>query len=500
MALTRLPTELLDNIITHTLAEGFEGVALTCRRIYALCTPFIERHNTLRSHFSSFNYLHQWHDPSYTIRTAFDLITRIAVEPIVARYVRHADFKIDSLSIRGRPREFGADVHCGDAVARLLAASPYLKQAGLDWQEYYNEIEEDLQARLYSQRAAAFLLTLLPNIETSVLPRRWKPLSVTDKLIDTVVRKAKQWHHSSCDTPGLAHTARFEPYLALLPAEQFDLAWAIPFLALPRMRCFYGPSCVAMDDGGHKSIDASKDQYRSGFGEALEAVDLVGCCIDEVGIADFLKHATRLRSLRYSHSTKRNSGPPDDDWDICKFVTAIEREVGSHIGELSVSMRELRGSIAPGRVSMSGFQRLRKLELPLEIAVCNITAAAARPAATLPNESLADGDGSTDYHELDDEETFIVDLVPASVSQLSLLSRGTDDHAKVLDVMFRHFAARKESTLPALEEIQLSCPNSADDEYKEQCARLLAETEKVGVYLDLKHWPACVTMTWIGND
>jgi len=79
MALTRLPTELLDNIITHTLAEGFEGVALTCRRIYALCTPFIERHNTLRSHFSSFNYLHQWHDPSYTIRTAFDLITRIAV-------------------------------------------------------------------------------------------------------------------------------------------------------------------------------------------------------------------------------------------------------------------------------------------------------------------------------------------------------------------------------------------------------------------------------------
>ncbi len=168
-------------------------------------------------------------------------------------------------------------------------------------------------------------------------------------------------------------------------------------------------------------------------------------------------------------------------------MTAVEREVGSHIEELSVSIRELRGSITPGKGSIRGFQRLRKLELPLEIAACNITAAAARPAATMPNESLVDGDRLTGHHELDDEEPFIGDLVPAIVSQLSLLSPGTDDHAKVLDVMFRHFAAKKESTLPALKEIQLSCPNSADDEYKEQCARLLVETEKVGVYLDLKH-------------
>ncbi len=77
--------------------------------------------------------------------------------------------------------------------------------------------------------------------------------------------------------------------------EGFILDWASPFLALPHMRSFRGPSCVAMDDA-HESI-ASKDSYR-GFGETLEAVHFVFCCIDEEGIAEFLKLTTRLRTFR----------------------------------------------------------------------------------------------------------------------------------------------------------------------------------------------------------
>lgn len=192
--------------------------------------------------------------------------------------------------------------------------------------------------------------------------------------------------------------------------------------------------------------------------------------------------------LRYSHVTKPHGGP--QEWNICKFITAIEREVGSHLEEFSVSIRELRGSLSPGKASMRGFQRLRKLEFPLEIAVCNIT-------ATTPNEFPVVGDDSTDEpHELKDDEPFISDLVPTSVSQLSLISGGTGDHAKALDVMFRCFAAWKKSTLPALEEIQLSCPDDADDAYKEQCARLLAETEKMGVILRLKPFPSSFTIAW----
>lgn len=56
MTLTRLSTELFENIITHVLPEGSERVALTWRKVYALCTPFNEPHNILRSRVHNFTY------------------------------------------------------------------------------------------------------------------------------------------------------------------------------------------------------------------------------------------------------------------------------------------------------------------------------------------------------------------------------------------------------------------------------------------------------------
>jgi hypothetical protein len=69
---------------------------------------------------------------------------------------------------------------------------------------------------------------------------------------------------------------------------------------------------------------------------------------------------------------------------------------------------------------MRGFQRLLKLELPLEIAMCNITAAAACPTATTHSEPLVVGDGSMVHYEMNEDKPFINHLVPASVSQVSL--------------------------------------------------------------------------------
>jgi len=103
MALARLPNEVIEQIITHVIPEGFESVALTYRKLYTLCISFIKRYNTLRSQFQHFTYYPKISDPSFTIRSSFDLIARIAVEPVVARYIVDADFKIDSFFKRGRP-------------------------------------------------------------------------------------------------------------------------------------------------------------------------------------------------------------------------------------------------------------------------------------------------------------------------------------------------------------------------------------------------------------
>ena len=489
MKLTGLPTELLDEIIIHVMPEGFESMALTCSEIYTLCVPFIERHNKLRSQFRDFHY-YGYHQKFMDTRTAFDLIKRIAIEPVVARFIRHANFSYDGRLpydriTRRNPRAMESNAHCDEAMIRLLANSSYLEEAGLDWKVFRTELESELQFSYYSQLAAAFLLTLLPNVESFTLPSKWKPLEATDKLIDTVVRKARQSHPLS-DRPSLAQVTRLQISISLVPDPQFDLDWANPFLALPCVRYFCGPGCVAMDDGRERI--STKQLYR-GFGETLEAVHFMSCFIDEVAIASFLEHTPRLRTLTYAHRKPKDRDP--QCWDICKFVTGIEREAGSHLVELSISIWGLQTPIASSKASMRGFQRLQKLELPLDVAVCNVAYAASRAAS--PNEPLI---GGSPDHELDYREPFIGDLVPASVSRLLLKSSGVDYHGEALDIMFRQFVAKKDSQMPALKDIHLSCFAQADDAYKAQCAKLLAQVEEAGVVLHLEDMWTMEETTW----
>ncbi|KAL9025127.1 MAG: hypothetical protein Q9196_006002 [Gyalolechia fulgens] len=195
-----------------------------------------------------------------------------------------------------------------------------------------------------------------------------------------------------------------------------------------------------------------------------------------------------LRSLRYSHCTKEGT---DEGWDICAFITAISHAVGPHLEELSISIRELRGSIALGQVSMRDFQRLRKLEFPLEVAVCN---------TTYTETSVA---GSMQDLRLDDATPILLTaLVPPTVTQLSIISSGTDAHAPALEALFREFAAKKAEIVPKLEDLHLSCPvsPSAGDKYKEVCERVREECEKAGAVCTLKKWESSARLTWDGEE
>ena len=496
MALPCLNIEVLETIILHTLPEGFENMALTCRKIYTISKPFIQRHNTLRTHFRSFTYFEKMADSSFTIRSAFDLIVRIAVEPIVARYVRHADLRVDSIFLRGRPREFNPDVHCDDTLLRLFSESPELKEGGLDWCEYFSVIEEDLQSARYSQYASAFLLTLLPNVKTLILPRMWKPLAATDSIINAVIDEAKRSARDSCDPASLAQTTKFETSSSLGPKETFELAWACPFLALPHLRSFRAPSCVALEDSPPANTYIPSYPYSDTFGERLVTANLVSCCIDHRGISDFLKHTRSLRTLRYSHSTKNDSSPSGVDWDICRFIMAIGHRVGSFLEELSVTISDIRGSIAPGRVSMQAFQHLRQLQLPLQVPACNVMDATDPQDPDAIAEPLAVQVSLAERHEFEGDGTCITDLIPSSVARLALISTGTNDHAKILEIIFRHFAARKAFKLPALEEIQLSYYQGSEDRYQRQCTELYNEAANGDVALYLMQWPSSCTLSW----
>ena len=444
-------------------------MALTCKRLHTLCTPFLEHYNNLRWHFQDFTYCktnrafkfnQQLFEFPDTASSAFNLISRIAIEPAVGRYIQEADFGGDSwLNTRfaSATREMTTYQNRDEAVRRLFADSSYLLEAQLDWREYYGVIEEDLNAARYSQYAAAFALTLLPNLKKFSLPGSWKPTTATEKLVATVIQRARQ--ASDKNMPSLAQVTTVKEM-----NKKFELGWAVSFIALPRVQSFWGLDCIGE---GPRDEGIGSRYLHSDFNSTVEKVEFWDSCIDEVAISDFLKYTPCLKSLTYWHSPRNNEGR--QDWDLCRFIMAVQHEVGNHLEKLSAIpvVWKPRCSITPGKPLLRGFQRLQSLELPLEIVICGLTAT-----------ELAE-------HESSNFQSLLSDLVPASVSQLSLFSRGKHTHRRALDLLFRDFASRKYLQTPALKAIRLTCPDDADDSYKSQCTKLAAELDKANVALEL---------------
>lgn len=195
--LTDLPPELLLRIVSAVIPEGLESLALSCKDIHQLCKPFLEHHNLLRAQFHRFEYqlrsTRVLQDPLWRpLRNAFDLLERIAAEPVVARYIQHADLCWDSYpSTYSLPPEV-PEQDIGGPVVELFANSPYLRRAGLDWWDYYSRVAEGYDRSRpirFSQHAAVFFLTLLPNAKSLLLPRYWQPTEEIDKLTSVIVAR-----------------------------------------------------------------------------------------------------------------------------------------------------------------------------------------------------------------------------------------------------------------------------------------------------------------------
>lgn len=467
MAFTQLPDKLLDKllgklldkIITYLLPQDFKSIGLTSKTIHARCTALLAHHRALKLRFNDFEYYLRPRE--LVLMSASDLITHIAASPVVARYIKSATFEMDSRHLFRKLPKSVPPLDQGGPVIDLFANSVCLKDAGLDWKEYYAVFEADVKGRRYSQHGAAFLLTLLPSMERLVLPRAWKLNETTERLMEAVVERARKsrW----CKPASLAKLRRLETGVYHNPSDWFDLRWASQLLALPSIQSFRGPSCVALEDIPNR-LGFGNSRY---IAASLRSATLLSSCIDHVGIGDFLKHTPSLRILRYSHGTKTDI--PSRAWDICKFITAIEREAGSQLKQLSICIHAtFSGSIIPGKASIRGFQRLNLLEIPLELVMCNIAAS----------------------DEIFNPLAPFIDLVPDSVTRLSLVSKGTDRHEEALKALDRHFRCTYEPQVSELQEVHISCHYSSDDVYKEVCDRVVKAGSVVGVVVLLRPFPS----------
>lgn len=481
MALEQLPTELLELIIPLTLPEGFESLALTCKFLYSLCTPFLEHYNNLRWHFRDFRFVKTNKDFQHnrqllkfpdTVTSAFNLISRIAIEPAVGRYILEADFAGDS-RLYGRlsstAREQTTYEDRDEAVRQVFADSSYLREAGLDWKEYYSAMMQDVSNCRYSEHASAFVLTLLPNLQRLRPSCFCEPTPTSQKLINAIIQTARQNPHG---TASLAQLTAFQE-----TRGRYELSWASSIIALPRMKNFQGSGCIGKADSD-KRIESR--YLRADLNSKLEVAGFWDASIDAMAIADFLKHTPCLKSLTYWHSTKAKPG--HREWDLCGFIAAVQREVGRHLEHLCAITTELHCLISPGKPYLRGFQRLKSLELPLDIVLCGLKAADPADHGSLNSKSL------------------LGDIVPASVSVLSLFSPGKSPHEKALDLLFFDFATQKQLQTPNLKDIFLTCPDDADDSYKAQCANLVEATERAGVSLVLTRNPTPISTVGIDEE
>ncbi|GAW22608.1 hypothetical protein ANO14919_121500 [Xylariales sp. No.14919] len=354
------------------------------------------------------------------------------------------------------------DVDAGGPVVALFAQCPYLKQAGLDWKQFYTRVVNDYTEYYEdSPYATAFVLTLLPNIRTLRLAIRWDPDTTLSTFVDQIVSKARE-PISLWNRPCLSELTVLEPYCGSGPGSPLaDLNKAIPLLALPRLRTFHGGCYITVGDDPRLRPPPTPYTF---YGKALESVTLDNCWMDPESIAEFLAHTPRLKVFNYSHTLGLRVDT--QGWDLCGFVAAIGREVGSHLERLSVGISEWRAPVLSGKPSMRDFQRLQRLEIPLELAMCGIHEREAQADVDVGNT------GSADKPEREGEP-LILDLVPASVSVLLLQSRGNNHHV-ALKALFRDFAAVKQAKLPALRAIYFGGREGLDpdNEYRRECDRL----------------------------
>jgi hypothetical protein len=492
MALADLPQELFDMIVQYSLPPDFENLATTCKRIYALCAPLIERHNKLRFRFRDFRYQYYAHDLSSNnvgaVVAASDLIKLIATDPTVARYIKSADLVDDSRflrHVRARDRTFGGpqkpvpSVQEGGDIVQLFANSKHLKRAGLDWKDFYSTFAQDVREDRYSQHGSVFLLTLLEYTEKLTIPGSWKPDAATNQLLNVLIEEARQSSLSS-SLSALGSISSFLGHLWEPERGQWGLNFAEPFLALPQLKSFSALASTAA--GTYPSSLAFPGLPQ--FSDTLQVACLHNCCFDDEGITRFLKHTPRLKTLIYSHGTPHAFPPPD--WDVCKFINAVAREAGNHLVELSVTNVGTRGSILSGKVTAQGFQKLQKFEFPLDLILCNIdgvgvTGNIASSFKILFNSSW---------------NPFVHDMIPPSLKHLMLKSKAFRPHDRALEALFRNFRATRKTQWTSLRQVHIDCRQECDSAFKQKCNAIVAECAKEGVNVDLNGYTGFDRRYW----
>ncbi|KAI0165348.1 hypothetical protein GGR52DRAFT_104987 [Hypoxylon sp. FL1284] len=423
-----LPPELRFQIVAETIPEDFENVRLVCKTLNAAATPFLEQYMQRRQRFRHvkfpFTYSTVHDDISSSasevaeptsreiMGSLYHMLLCIAQEPIVARYIQTVDFRDDPIyrhdpdTWRQSPHPRGKTLALEDRdrIRDLLRASPQIREAGVDADDYFADIMNPYEWRGVVQ---AFLLTLLPNVTTLTpgwLWDDWLELGETPmrRVMDATVRMA----NAPASHASLSKLRTVRPSVGEGYDERLKLTSCSHLLALDSLRAFYAGSMVARDDG-YTGYDFKP--YFDRFGRNLETIELYASVIGGLEMRTLLSRTPNLKNFRFAQETKWHGC--GYDWDIGGSLAVIQELVGGSLVELSVTlMGDRLNNEGSTLTDMSGFLKLKALELDFCL-LCG-------PAY---NKGTANLDEDDDDPPVGDPAMVrLVDLLPPSIENVRI--------------------------------------------------------------------------------
>ncbi|OAQ62803.1 F-box domain-containing protein [Pochonia chlamydosporia 170] len=358
MGILTLPPELLEIILNLSRPYNFENLALTCKQIYHAALHMIAHHNNLRKKYRRFKF------GSETAESIPELLGEIAADPIIASYIVHPNF--------GEPRcpdtqrlshTFPKGI--SDTLAPLVKQSRHLAALNNDPDSTATWLKNIAQHTDEDERPfdgpITFLLSLLPNVESLILPEiRHECLdtggeegefnrSVHD-LLHLLVTRAND---AKLDDQPLQKLHTILPTPNILEQSGVNMEIILPFLALNSLREVYHECGVyepSHDDCTHYPT----------LGKQVEVMKLKDYVITSGGAAVLFKNMQRLRVLELEYSMKDEIGY---GWEINNFIWCMRKHIAGNLERLVLSAGQVWPDSALMECSMRAFKVLTHLEL-----------------------------------------------------------------------------------------------------------------------------------------
>jgi hypothetical protein len=450
LSLTACPDEVLMEILELSRPYAFESLVLTCTRLHAAATPLLRHHNALRQKYRSFSFTDSYYSNPIDMEateTIPELLLDIANDPIIARYIIHADLGKrvctqrlrDGISTDSRGVLQKLDSIRGkEKLMSLFLESEYLKSIHLDPAKWFELVLEDKE--VYDTQVdypTAFLFTLLPNIASLTLSKEWGRKSVepglepgVPRLMELLVARANDDHlkdqplqklrvlHSTADVDRQAGT---------------ELVTIAPFLALNSLR-------KASHSAGVLIEESSCWSSYGPIGKHLEILHLDDCVVNGERSALLFKDMSSLRVLTFEYNMKDEIGY---EWNINRFVENVMTVLGGQLESLSLTASNLSDDavLLEEDVDFHEFEVLQHLELDTKLFIVS---------SAITNNL---GGESNPTCKEDMEIPALVEMLPESLCTFVLHMHATKEDCACIEVLFQEFDDSRAEQLPLLEKV-----------------------------------------------